>query len=217
MKQAAGATYPMPEVTAPVVIDRWMPHAHFNHAKHQSVSCKDCHTAAQSSHLTPDVLMPTKESCTSCHSPKGTAMNASECMTCHTYHAPDPRPAAPVTASSNSFKQMLHGGAPYHLAQFRARAQTLLTVNRELLDAFLDRRTDLECFRPPAGSVVFPRLREGDAEAFVPLLREKYETSVVPGRFFGMPQHFRIGFSGDPSELCEGLERLGSALDKFRG
>jgi aspartate/methionine/tyrosine aminotransferase len=68
-----------------------------------------------------------------------------------------------------------------HLAQFRERARALLNTNRALLNAFLDSRADLECFRPPAGTVVFPRLLNGDSEAFVQLLREKYETSVVPG------------------------------------
>jgi aspartate/methionine/tyrosine aminotransferase len=102
-----------------------------------------------------------------------------------------------------------------HLAQFRARAQALLTANRALLDAFLDVRTDLECFRPLAGSVVFPRLPQGDAEVFFKLLREKYETSVVPGEFFEAPQHFRLGIGGETANLRAGLEQLGGALDEF--
>jgi hypothetical protein len=110
VKQAAGVSYPLPEVTAPLIIDRWMPHAHFNHAKHQTVSCQQCHTSAASSHLTSDVLMPTKESCTTCHSPTGTAAKASECMTCHTYHAPDQRAAATTTTATASFKQTLLTG-----------------------------------------------------------------------------------------------------------
>ena len=106
VKQASVGSFPMPQVTAPVFIDRWLAHGHFNHAKHATIDCRTCH-AADSSSLTSDVLMPTKESCVSCHSPKGTAANASECMTCHTYHAPDPRAAAPAAAAAGSFKQML--------------------------------------------------------------------------------------------------------------
>ena len=102
-----------------------------------------------------------------------------------------------------------------HLAQFRERARALLTTNRALLDAFLDSRTDLECVRPPAGSVVFPRLPGGEPEAFFKLLREKYETSVVPGEFFEMPRHFRLGIGGETAMLQGGLERLGAALDEF--
>ena len=103
-----------------------------------------------------------------------------------------------------------------HLAQFRERARALLTANRALLDAFLDARSDLECVRPPAGSVVFPRLPKGDPEEFFKLLREKYETSVVPGAFFEAPRHFRLGIGGETAALQAGLERLGAALDEFQ-
>lgn len=102
-----------------------------------------------------------------------------------------------------------------HLEQLRARARNLLAANRALLDSFLDSRSDLECFRPVAGTVVFPCLLRGDNEAFLTLLREKYETTVVPGSFFEMPQHFRIGIGGDTEPLRAGLERLAAALDEF--
>jgi aspartate/methionine/tyrosine aminotransferase len=100
------------------------------------------------------------------------------------------------------------------IEKFRERTHALLATNRPLLDAFLDSRADLECFRPSAGTVVFPRLKRGDPEAFFKLLRDKYETTVVPGRFFEMPQHFRVGISGATEELRGGLERLGAALDE---
>ena len=102
-----------------------------------------------------------------------------------------------------------------HLARFRERARALLSTNRALLDSFLDSRVDLECVRPPAGSVDFPRLTNNDTEAFFKLLREKYETSVVPGEFFEAPRHFRLGIGGETGNLREGLERLGAALDEF--
>ena len=102
-----------------------------------------------------------------------------------------------------------------HLEQFRSRSRALLATNRALLDAFLDSRRDLECFRPLAGTVVFPRLTRGNAEDFFRLLREKYETTVVPGSFFEMPQHFRIGIGGDTESLKVGFGRLSAALDEF--
>lgn len=102
-----------------------------------------------------------------------------------------------------------------HLEQFQESARTCLTTNRALLDEFLDSRGDLECFRPPAGTVAFPRLRQGDPEEFLRLLREKHETTVVPGRFFEMPGHFRIGIGGETANLHAGLERLSTALDEF--
>jgi len=46
-------------------------------------------------------------------------------------------------------------------------------------------------------------------------LREKYETSVVPGEFFEAPQHFRLGIGGETANLRAGLERLEAALNEF--
>lgn len=103
-----------------------------------------------------------------------------------------------------------------HLKKFRERARTLLATNRALVNSFLESRNDLECFRPPGGTVAFPRLVRAHPDVFLPLLRDKYETSVVPGEFFDMPQHFRIGIGGDTENLRVGLERLGAALDESR-
>ena len=102
-----------------------------------------------------------------------------------------------------------------NLDQIRDRAINLLTANRAALDAFLDGRTDLETFRPIAGTVVFPKLKHGSVDEFCQLLRTEYETSVVPGRFFEMPQHFRIGLGGDTEMTAAALQRLGHALDDY--
>lgn len=96
------------------------------------------------------------------------------------------------------------------------RAKTLLETNRPLLNSFLDSRDDIEAFRPEFGTVVFPRLKRGSVDELCALLREKYETMVVPGHFFEMPDHFRIGIGGDSEALAAGLERLGAALDERR-
>lgn len=101
------------------------------------------------------------------------------------------------------------------LHQISERACSLLETNRELVNRFLDSRSDLEAVRPQHGTIVFPRLRKGNTEEFIELLRVKHETSVVPGRFFEMPNHFRLGFSGRTEILAEGLKRLGVALDEF--
>jgi aspartate/methionine/tyrosine aminotransferase len=95
-------------------------------------------------------------------------------------------------------------------------AKTRLDANRQLLNEFLDRRDDLETVRPAAGSIMFPRVTTGDSEKLCTLLREKYETSVVPGKFFELPAHFRIGLGGDSETLTEGLQRLGAALDELQ-
>jgi aspartate/methionine/tyrosine aminotransferase len=102
-----------------------------------------------------------------------------------------------------------------NLAAIAKRSQKLLSINRALLDQFLNSCTGLQLLRPAAGTVIFPRLAKGNTEKFIQLLREKYETEVVPGRFFEMPDHFRLGIGGDTETLRAGLERLSSALDEF--
>ncbi|MBI1797607.1 MAG: aminotransferase class I/II-fold pyridoxal phosphate-dependent enzyme [Candidatus Eisenbacteria bacterium] len=96
------------------------------------------------------------------------------------------------------------------------RARALLAANRPRLTGFLDGRDDLEVVRPAGGTVMFPRWRGGDVERLCARLRERYATSIVPGRFFGAPEHFRIGIGGDTAVLTEGLDRLGRALDELR-
>jgi aspartate/methionine/tyrosine aminotransferase len=102
-----------------------------------------------------------------------------------------------------------------HLPQIAARAKALMDVNRPLLKKFTDSRKDLLAIWPEAGTIVFPQITSGHAEAFCHLLREKYETSVVPGRFFEAPEHIRIGIGGTTENVREGLSRLGAALDEF--
>ena len=102
-----------------------------------------------------------------------------------------------------------------HLEQFARRARHLLQSNRRLLDAFLDSRKDLAAMRPEFGTLVFPRLPRGIADDFCAFLREKFETTVVPGRFFEMPQHFRLGIGGETKTVEAGLSRLGAALQEW--
>ncbi|HKV36389.1 MAG TPA: pyridoxal phosphate-dependent aminotransferase [Pyrinomonadaceae bacterium] len=101
------------------------------------------------------------------------------------------------------------------LSELAERAKTLLDHNRRLLNEFLDTREELETIRPEFGTVMFPRVRNGNADELCRLLREKYETSVVPGSFFEMPAHFRVGIAVSSDVLEQGLDRLGQALDEI--
>ncbi len=102
-----------------------------------------------------------------------------------------------------------------HLPEIAARAKQLLTTNRALLKEFFKSRRDLLAIWPEAGTIAFPQLTSGHADAFCQLLRDKYDTSVVPGRFFEAPEHFRIGIGGKTEDVREGLARMGAALDEL--
>ncbi len=103
-----------------------------------------------------------------------------------------------------------------NLDRVRARARALLETNRVLINEFLAKHLQLECEPSGFGTTVFPKLRVGRAAEFVEMLREQFETSVVPGEFFEQPEHFRMGFGGPTDTVRGGLERMSAALDAFR-
>ena len=102
------------------------------------------------------------------------------------------------------------------LDKISTKPRTRLETNRALLNEFLDTRDELETVRTDSGTTMFPLLQQESSEKLCSLLREKYETSVVPGSYFEMPAHFRVGLGGPTEVLVEGLERLGKALDQLR-
>lgn len=102
------------------------------------------------------------------------------------------------------------------LPEIAAHSHALLERNRALANDFLQTRDDLETFPITHGMISFPRLRGASVDELCALLRAKYETSLVPGRFFEMPEHFRLSIGGDTAMLSGGLERLGSALDDIK-
>lgn len=115
--------------------------------------------------------------------------------------------ASPVHAG-----ELLSVVALDQLGKIEARARALLETNRKALDVFFSGRSELEGFRSSWGTVNFPRLKNGSVDEFCEFLRAGYETSVVPGRFFEMPDHFRVGIGGDPAMTGEALQRLAAAL-----
>jgi len=93
------------------------------------------------------------------------------------------------------------------------RARRILETNKEGVNAFLAARPELACEPVDGGMIAFPRLLKGDVESLCERLRERFETTVVPGRFFGAPDHFRLAIGAEPEVVAEGLARLGQALD----
>jgi len=95
-----------------------------------------------------------------------------------------------------------------------ARARTLLEANFQLVNEFMASRSDLDWRPPDAGTVTFPRRRDGaDSGPLAERLLARYRTAIVPGRFFELPDHFRLSFGGPTESLTAGLAALGAALD----
>lgn len=100
-----------------------------------------------------------------------------------------------------------------HLANLESRTRGILEPNIELVHRFLDEHLDLlDCVVPPCSMIVFPRLRySNDSQLLHDRLR-KSATSIVPGRFFEAPAHFRLGFGVKTEDVAAGLGNLSAAL-----
>jgi hypothetical protein len=104
-----------------------------------------------------------------------------------------------------------------NLPRLAARSRSILDPNLHLVHTFLAEHAEfLDCVVPRRSMVVFPRLvREKDSEVLHDWLR-KSETSIVPGKFFEEPQHFRLGFAVSSVDVAEGLQRLSQGLRRRR-
>jgi hypothetical protein len=132
--------------------------------------------------------------------------------------------APPELAHRMSRLNDLYGVHPPHIAErisvvafdrlprLRARADALIAPNRAAYREILAGHPKLEQVMFDHGTTAFPRLVDGDGDAFFQRLTAEHETSVVPGRFFGAPDHFRIGLGADPAMVRAGLEQVARAL-----
>src|SRR5438105_7073567 len=118
-------------------------------------------------------------------------------------------------ASAPSVMERLSVSALAQLPKIAARAKSMLETNRQTLNNFFETRDDVDVVPTKFGTTSFPRLRDVDVDQLCALLIEKYQTGVVPGRFFESPSHIRIGMCCDPTLFKSGAERLGQALDEL--
>lgn len=119
-------------------------------------------------------------------------------------------------ASAPNVMERLSVSALNQLPKIAARAKTMLETNRRTLADFFTTRDDVDVVPTEFGTTSFPRLHNADVDQLHGLLIEKYETAVVPGRFFESPNHIRIGLCCQPDNFREGVARLGKALDELR-
>lgn len=102
------------------------------------------------------------------------------------------------------------------LPRLAARTREILDPNIRQVHEFLrEHAAELDCVIPERSMKVFPRLRNlrgmEDSQALHDRLREM-DTSIVPGRFFESPRHFRLGFAVLPENVAGGLRNLSRVL-----
>ena len=90
---------------------------------------------------------------------------------------------------------------------FVQRAKRILAVNRKIAAEVLREMPELRGEVPLAGTVLFPHSTVNVAKLANRLLKQ-YGTVIAEGRFFGVPDHFRLGLGGDTRDLRKGLANL---------
>ena len=111
--------------------------------------------------------------------------------------------------------QLLSVAAFKHLNLLRERARRIVEADRKLLRDFLAQQPAVSAVWTHWGTTSFVRLsrsRGRKADVFLERLRSEFETSAVPGRFFEMSDHFRIGMGVNTKMFAEGLSRVGRAF-----
>jgi aspartate/methionine/tyrosine aminotransferase len=99
-----------------------------------------------------------------------------------------------------------------YLNLLREKARRIVEADRKLLLNFLTNESALSAVWTECGTTSFVQLLDRNADDFLERLRTKFDTSAVPGRFFEMPDHFRIGMGVNTEMFAEGLNRISRAL-----
>jgi predicted CXXCH cytochrome family protein len=85
---AAGVA-PTWRVTPVRIADVWLPKSRFDHQKHRTYKCADCHDVLHS-HSSTDIVIPDIANCRKCHGGNKLVANkvVSTCVACHDFHLP---------------------------------------------------------------------------------------------------------------------------------
>src|SRR6059058_6071576 len=110
--------------------------------------------------------------------------------------------------------ELLSVAAFEHLNLLRERARRIVEADRKLLREFLEKQPEVSAVSTNWGTTCFLGLRQSNVDEFLGRLRSECDTSAVPGRFFEMPDHFRMGMGVNTEMFAEGLNRIGRALGR---
>jgi aspartate/methionine/tyrosine aminotransferase len=95
------------------------------------------------------------------------------------------------------------------------RNRAMLRENIEILQAWVDKHSDLFSFIPPkAGAMAFIRYSmDINSREFSTRLREEKSVFIMDGDCFGMDGYIRIGFGSEKEYLSAGLARIDEFLN----
>lgn len=120
-----------------------------------------------------------------------------------------------TTISPGIFGQHIARQALDRADELLAESRELAAEHRRIVASFVD-EYDLEWYEPDCGVNAFIRVPSGFAsgESFCRSVVAEESVVLAPGDAFGHPDRFRLGYGLARDELDDGLDRLGSFLDR---
>lgn len=99
------------------------------------------------------------------------------------------------------------------LASIKVRNKERILQNTNIIKEFIKGESRLSCIEPSGGIICFPRVESGlSGDDLARILREDFDTAIVPGSLFESPQHFRLGMDVESIVLAEVLENIKEVL-----
>ena len=90
-------------------------------------------------------------------------------------------------------------------------------TNIKIVLDYIDKMPQLNYVAPSGGISILIRFKDKrDSEDFTDTLRDRFNTLVQPGKYFEVPDGFRLSFGMDESLLRSGLEAVKSVLDNIK-
>jgi aspartate/methionine/tyrosine aminotransferase len=103
------------------------------------------------------------------------------------------------------------------LEKLLAPVRVIERESRPMWERWLASTDGVTSFVPEFGIIAFPKI-EGvdDTIALSEVLARDHQVDVVPGEYFGLPGHLRVGCGVPAATLEEGLARLARGIAAFR-
>jgi aspartate/methionine/tyrosine aminotransferase len=99
------------------------------------------------------------------------------------------------------------------IEEIKAKKQKRLAENIQLMREFFLGEKNLTWIEPPGGVICFPKIEaDVSGDDLASILKDKYDTAIVPGSFFRAPQHIRLGFDLEKELLKKALGNIQDAI-----
>jgi len=95
--------------------------------------------------------------------------------------------------------------------KFVERARGILNRNRPIVQEWLERNEKVHWNDRGMGNIAFPKV-DANIDLLAAVLLKKYSTVIAAGKYFGVPDRFRLGFGRDAEGLAAGLENFDKAM-----